>query len=96
MISELQKFNKIISIVTELYEDDPKYFIDCFFNMYFQMKKKKVIDERCNGNENTKRKIWSAVNFFNELIKEKSLSNGEAFNIAYRSKKLIEMSLMVL
>lgn len=89
MKSDIQKFTKIIEIAGELYEDNPKYFVDCFFNMYFQMKKKKVIDERCYGDKESVKKVWSAVNYFNKLIKEKSVpSSGEAFNLAYRTKKV--------
>ena len=87
MKTDMQKLHKIMEIAIELYEMDPEYFTHEFFDMYYQMKKKSVIDELCNGDEELKRRIWSASNFFKELLKI-GTPPGKAFNIAYRSKNV--------
>lgn len=88
MKNDFHKFHKIMGIVVELYEMDPEYFRDCFFNMYYQMKTKKVIDEASHGDEELKKKIWSAVNFFRKLRSEDKMEAGKAFNIAYKSNNI--------
>jgi hypothetical protein len=77
-----------MGIVIELYEMDPEYFKDCFFNMYYQMKKKKMIDERSYEDEDLKRRIYSSLNFFKKLVKEDGVEIGKAFNIAYRTNNI--------
>lgn len=88
MKTEIQKITKIFEIMTELYEMNPKYFIDCFFDMYFQMKKKAVIDERSYGNEELKKQLWNAVNLFNHLVRDKKEPAEKAFTIAYKKFKV--------
>ena len=95
MKTELEKIHKIMGIVIELYEMDPEYFKDCFFNMYYQMKKKNIVDEKSYGDDDLKKRIHSALNYVGVLTKGKKAQEarepvdiGTAFNIAYRSNKL--------
>jgi len=82
--SLLERFSKIVSIAGELYEDNPKYFIDCFFNAYYQVKKKKVVDEKCNGDPELISRVWDALNLFKHLVNDQKEDPGKAFNISYR------------
>jgi hypothetical protein len=88
MKSDVAKFVKLTSILAEMYNDDPKYCVDCFFNAYYQFKKKKVIDERSCDDPDLKKRIWDAVNLFKYLINEKKIHKDKAFHIAYRTHKV--------
>lgn len=84
MKSDIQKFTKIVEIMSELYESDQKYFIDCFFDMYYQMKKKITVTERCYGDNDLISRVWSALNLFQYLVNEKNEPVEKSFTIAYR------------
>jgi uncharacterized protein YjhX (UPF0386 family) len=80
--------HKINEIIIELYEEDSKYFIDCFFNMYYQMKKKKVVDEKCYGDPDTIYRMWETLNRYKYYVNRKgmnpttaALKACKAFNI---------------
>ena len=82
-MNNFKRVSKAIEILGELYEDDPKYFVDCFFDMYYQIKKKKAVDERCKNPDEVKL-VWEALNLFKYLVKEKDEDPNKAFVIAYR------------
>ena len=84
-VSELKKFSKIIEIAAELYESDPKYFIDCFFDLYYQIKKREVVNEKCNNDKDKIKAMWEALNLFKYLATEKNEPSQKAFCIAYRN-----------
>lgn len=95
MKTELQKIHKIMEIVIELYEMDPDYFKHCFFDMYYQMKKKKIVDDNSCGDVDLKRRIHSALNFIKPLVTGQKaceykhpVDSGTAFNIAYKTNRL--------
>ena len=71
MKSELGKFLKILDITREMYEADPKYFVDCFFNMYYQMKKKVTVDVICKGDEDLIKRTWSTLNFIKSMTSKR-------------------------
>ena len=80
-MSEIKKFQKIIEIVAELYTMDPEYFKDCFFNMYYQMKKKNTVDEFCEGDEEKIKDIWNTLNFYQSMCR-KGQNKDQAFEVA--------------
>jgi len=80
-MKDFEKFHKLMGIVGELYFEDPKYFIDCFFNLYYQMKKKQVIDKKCNFDEDLIKRTWASINFFKKMVQEKE-NEGKALIIA--------------
>ena len=80
-MSEIKKYLKIMDITREMYEMDPKYFVDCFFNMYYQMKKKNTVDEYCKVNPYTVEQIWSTLNFIKSMA-DKGQSIDDALFIA--------------
>lgn len=93
---EIKKVQKVIEIALELYEMDPKYFVDCFFNMYYQMKKKAKVEEVCNGNVDDIRRTWGALNYFKTLSNdyndgEKAQIAGNKYNV--NSKTIISLLL---
>lgn len=83
--TELQKLHKINEIVIELYEENPKYFIDCFFNMYYQMKKKKVVDEKCYNNSDAIYRMWETLDRFKYHVNIKGTHPTKAAKLACKA-----------
>jgi hypothetical protein len=79
---------KLMAIIDGMYEEDPKYCVDCIFDAYYQFKKKKVVDERSYGDDDLKKRIWDAVNLFKHLVNDKKENPDKAFHIAYRTYKI--------
>ncbi len=88
MKSEMKKFAKIMDIIAEMYDENPKYCIDCLFDAYYQFKKKKTVDERSYGDPELKQQIWDACDLFNHLVTKKKVHPDKAFHIAYRTHKI--------
>jgi hypothetical protein len=85
MKSEMKKFAKIMDIIAEMYDENPKYCIDCLFDAYYQFKKKKTIDERSYGDPDLKKKLWAAINLFKHLVNDQNEPPDKAFHVAYRT-----------
>lgn len=87
-MGEMKKLVKIIDIIVEMYDENPKYCIDCLFDAYYQFKKKKVVDERSYGDPELKQRIWDAINLFKHLVNDQKVHPDKAFHIAYRKHKV--------
>lgn len=87
-MNNFKRVGKAIEILGELYEDDPQYFVDCFFDMYYQMKKKKTVDDKCKHDTDKVKAVWAALNLFKHLVVDKNEHPDKAFVIAYRTHKV--------
>jgi hypothetical protein len=81
MKTEIEKFTKIIEIFGEMYDINSKYCIDCFFNMYYQFRRKVIVEERCNYNDELIRKVWGAINRYDFLTDQKHEAKDKAVAI---------------
>lgn len=81
---ELEKIEKIYSIVNEMYEMNPKFFIDALFDTYYKMKRKQKIDEVCKGDPDLIKRTWGACDFFKKMMNEKQHNIEKAAFIACR------------
>ena len=71
MKSDVAKFTKLMGILAEMYSDDPKYCIDCFFDAYFQFRKKNAVDLYCSSNpQYTPKQVWATINFYQSMGKK--------------------------
>ena len=87
-MNNYKRVSKAIEILGEMFDDDPKYFVDCFFDMYYKVKKKKSVDEKCDFNPDKIKQVWSALNLFKHLVKDQGENPDKAFIIAYRTHKV--------
>lgn len=79
--TDIEKFTKIIEILGELYDVDSKYFVDCLFNMYYQFKRKVIVEEKCGYNDELIKKMWEAINRYEYLIDKKDENKDKTFAI---------------
>lgn len=85
--TNIDRFSKIMEIVAEMYQEDPKFFIDGFFDMYYKLKRKETIDVMCNGDKEAIKQTWAALNFFKKMVEERK-NPDEAAIIACKHYKL--------
>lgn len=85
MKTEIEKFRKLIDVLGEMYDIDSKYCVDCFFNMYYQFRRKVIVEEKCNYSDELIKKMWEAVNRYEFLTEQKHESKDKAFAICLNS-----------
>lgn len=90
---EINNWFDIIKLTWELYQINPVYFKHCFFNMYYQIKKKNSVDIKCHGDKDKIKKVWKTLYEFQRLVNIKKESKELACSKACR-KYGIEQSLL--
>jgi len=81
MKTDIEKFTKLMEILGEMYDIDSKYCVDCFFNMYYQFKRKIIVEEKCNYKDEIIEKMWEAINRYEFLTNQKHEHKDKAFAI---------------
>jgi len=81
MKTDIEKFTKIMEILGEMYDIDSKYCIDCFFDMYYQFKRKIIVEEKCSYNDDLIKKMWEAINRYEYLTVKKHEPKDKSFAI---------------
>jgi hypothetical protein len=72
----------MIEILGQMYDTDSKYCVDCFFNMYYQFKKKIIMDQRCDYDIDTINRMWGAYNSYKYFTTEKNYTKDIAIKLA--------------
>lgn len=81
MNTDIEKFSKMLNTLGEMYDIDSKYCVDCFFNMYYQFKRKIIVEEKCKYNDDLIKKMWEAINRYEYYVDRKHKSKNKAFAI---------------
>ena len=88
MKTDIEKFTKLMGVLGEMYDIDSKYCVDCFFNMYYQFRRKIIVEEKCNYNDDLIKKAWEAINRYEFLTIKKHESRDKAFSICLNTYKI--------
>lgn len=88
MKTDIEKFRKLIDVLGEMYDVNSKWCVDCFFNMYYQFKRKIIVEEKCEYQDDLIKQMWEAINRYEYLTDEKNESKGKAFVICLNTYKV--------
>jgi hypothetical protein len=86
--TDIEKFVKLETILSEMYDINSKWCVDCFFNMYYQFKRKIIVEEKCDYKDDLIKQMWQAINRYEYLANEENVPKGKAFMIAYHTYKV--------
>jgi hypothetical protein len=86
--TDIEKFVKLETILSEMYDINSKWCVDCFFNMYYQFKRKIIVEEKCNYDNDTISNMWEAINRYEYLTNKENVQKGKAFMIALHTYKV--------
>ena len=88
MNTDIEKFTKMLEILGEMYDVDSKWCVDCFFNMYYQFKRRIIVEEKCNYDKDLISKMWEAINRYEYLTEKQHEKKDKAFAICLNTFKV--------
>ena len=88
MKTDIEKFLQMEAILGEMYDINSKWCVDCFFNMYYQFKRKIIVEEKCNYDDDLIRLMWEAINRYEYLTCDMNEKKDKAFAICLNTFKV--------